>query len=68
LKTRKLKDTRRRRAPERGEGIIPIILFDMNVSFENNGHGIIPDHIIRNSIDDEIHGIDAVMEYAKKLR
>lgn len=47
---------------------IPLVVFQMNVSFENTKRGIIPDYPLRNSIDDEIKGRDAVMEYVKELR
>ena len=39
----------------------------MNVSFDSKGHGIIPDHQVRATIDDAIAGKDAVMEYTIDL-
>ena len=47
--------------------IVPIVVFEMNVSFENTGRGVIPDYEIRNSIEDEIKGRDAVLEFAREL-
>ena len=46
---------------------IPIILWKMNVSFENDGHGIKPDHWIQNSIEEEINNEDAVLDFAFEL-
>ena len=43
--------------------IVPLIVFEMNVDFENTGQGVIPDHIVRRSIDDLIDGKDRVMEF-----
>ena len=44
--------------------IIPLVVFEMNVSFPNSRRGIIPDVPIRNSIMDQLNGVDRVMEYA----
>lgn len=47
--------------------VMPLWMWEMNVTFENKGRGVIPDHPIRNSIEDELSGRDAVMDYALKL-
>ncbi|MEL6254485.1 MAG: S41 family peptidase [Bacteroidota bacterium] len=47
--------------------LMPMILFEMNVDFENTGHGVIPDHIIRPSLQDVIEGNDPVMDFTKEL-
>ena len=46
---------------------IPFWLWIMNVEFENTGHGVIPDHIVRQSIEDRINKKDTVMEYTLNL-
>lgn len=45
----------------------PIVLWKMNVTFENTGHGVIPDYPVIASIDDLLQGRDAVMEFAREL-
>lgn len=45
----------------------PAVLFEMNVSFENTGHGVIPDHIVRPSLKDYLEDRDVVMEFTKEL-
>ncbi len=47
--------------------VVPVVVFEMNVSFENSGRGVIPDYPIKNSIQDEINGRDAVMDFAKEF-
>lgn len=47
--------------------VVPVVVFEMNVTFENSGRGVIPDYPIRNSIEDEISGKDAVMKFAKEF-
>lgn len=47
--------------------INPAILWKMNVTFENTGHGVIPDHVVEPSIEEVIEGKDVVMEFTKKL-
>lgn len=47
--------------------VIPTILWEMNVTFENTGHGVMPDHEVRATIDDKISKRDAVMEYTHAL-
>ena len=42
---------------------IPIILWKMNVAFENDGHGIKPDYFIKNSIQEEINNEDRVLNF-----
>lgn len=39
----------------------------MNVDFENDGHGVKPDHFIQNSIQEELAGEDAVLEFTYEL-
>ena len=47
--------------------VVPVVVFEMNVTFENTGRGVIPDYEIKNSISDEISGVDAVLRFAKEL-
>ena len=46
---------------------IPILLWKMNVSIENDGHGITPDHFVRNTIAEEIAGEDSILRFAYQL-
>lgn len=46
---------------------IPIILWKMNVDFKNDGHGVIPDYSVSNTIEDEINSRDGVMEFTLDL-
>lgn len=46
---------------------IPLVVYKMNVEAENDGHGVKPDHWVRNTIKDELEGKDRVMEYAIDL-
>ncbi|QKX06802.1 hypothetical protein HN014_18400 [Aquimarina sp. TRL1] len=46
---------------------IPIILWKMNVEFKNDGHGVIPDYSVSNTIEDEINSRDGVMEFTLDL-
>lgn len=45
---------------------LPLIQSTKNVSFENTGHGVIPDQTIRPSIEDVLRGHDPVLEWVKK--
>lgn len=47
--------------------ILPLVLFEMNVAFKNNARGVIPDHIIKPTIDDVLAERDPVMEFTKQL-
>ncbi len=47
--------------------LVPIVQFVMAVDLVNDGHGVRPDHRLRNSIEDELAGRDAVMEYTLEL-
>ncbi len=47
--------------------VVPVVVFKMNVTFENTGRGVLPDYPIKNTIHDELNGVDSVMEFAKKL-
>lgn len=46
---------------------MPLIAFELNVEDSDDNHGVLPDHGVSNSIEDELQGKDAVMEYALKL-
>ena len=46
---------------------MPLWLWEMNITFDSKGRGIIPDHILRNTIDDVLIGRDAVMEFTLDL-
>ncbi|WP_039137459.1 S41 family peptidase [Flavihumibacter solisilvae] len=46
---------------------IPLMAFYMNVQAPAKDRGVIPGHIVRNSIDDVLAGRDAVMEYTLQL-
>ncbi|MEM6805802.1 MAG: S41 family peptidase [Bacteroidota bacterium] len=46
---------------------MPLVLFKMNVNFENTGRGVIPDHIVVPSLEDRMEGRDVVMEFTKDL-
>ncbi len=46
---------------------IPYVLWKMNVNFENDGHGIRPDHFIQNSIQDEMNSVDGVQNFTHRL-
>jgi len=43
--------------------VIPLILWKMNVNFENTGRGVIPDHVVKPSIEDVLAKRDVVMDY-----
>ncbi len=47
--------------------IIPLVYEQMNVNFENTGHGVIPKYPVRNSIQDELTNRDAVMDFTIDL-
>jgi len=46
---------------------IPYVLWKMNVTAKNDGHGVQPDYYIKNSIQEEIQGQDAVLQFTKEL-
>ncbi|MEM6803060.1 MAG: S41 family peptidase [Bacteroidota bacterium] len=46
---------------------IPLFYERMAVDFENSGHGLTPQHIIRPSIEDKIKGKDPVMDFTLEL-
>lgn len=46
---------------------IPYVLWKMNVDFENDGHGIKPDHFVQNSIEEEINNQDKVINFTNEL-
>ena len=46
---------------------IPLILWKMNVNFENTGKGVVPDHIVKPSIEDVLQKRDVVMDYTIDL-
>lgn len=47
--------------------VLPIILWEMNVTFENTGYGVRPDHVVRKTVDEALAGKDVVLEYTKEL-
>jgi len=47
--------------------VIPLILWKMNVNFENTGRGVIPDHNVKPSIEDVLMNRDIVMDYTIDL-
>ena len=47
--------------------ILPLRKLTLNVSFENIGHGVIPDHEIIPTVKDIKEGRDAVLDFAKQL-
>ncbi len=42
---------------------IPLVHYKMNVDFENTGQGVVPEHYIKNSIDQELNNEDTVMDW-----
>ncbi len=46
---------------------IPLLFETWAVSFENTGHGVQPDHWVRNTVEQEIKKEDAVLHYALDL-
>jgi len=46
---------------------VPLIFFKTNVDFENTGRGVLPDHLVRPSIEDILEGNDTVLDYTKEL-
>ncbi|WP_271785191.1 S41 family peptidase [Aquimarina algiphila] len=46
---------------------IPVVLWVMNIKEANNGHGVVPDYPVRNTIQDELDGRDRVMEFTLDL-
>ena len=48
-------------------GILPLILNEMNVELENNGHGVIPDYYIKPTITDILQEKDVEMEFVINL-
>lgn len=46
---------------------IPLLVQYMDVDFENNGHGVLPDYPVRNSIQQEMNNQDAVMDFVMDL-
>jgi len=47
--------------------LMTLLCFENNISIENNGYGLKPDHHIKNSITDELNGHDAVMKFTEQL-
>ena len=45
----------------------PAVLWKMNVSFENTGHGVVPDYPVSLTIEGLLARKDEVMEFTKKL-
>ncbi len=46
---------------------IPLVVWKLNVSGKQNAHGVIPDYEVRNTINEELTGEDAVMDFALNL-
>lgn len=46
---------------------MPLILLKLDVDFENTGHGVIPDYVIKPNIDDILAEKDVVMDFTFKL-
>ncbi len=46
---------------------IPTVLWELNVDVENDGHGVKPDYVVRNTITDELERKDAVMDFVLQL-
>ncbi len=44
-----------------------LLAFKLNVGGDNDGLGVIPDHEVRNTIEDMLNGRDAAMEYTLDL-
>lgn len=44
-----------------------LICFETNVDFENDGHGAKPDHPLKNTIEQELRGEDAVLKWTMNL-
>jgi len=47
--------------------LIPYVVWEMNVDFDNDGYGIQPDHWIRNTIEDELNNTDRALNFTKTL-
>jgi hypothetical protein len=42
---------------------IPTVLWELNVNIKNDGHGVKPNYIVRNSISEELEHQDAIMNF-----
>lgn len=42
---------------------IPLVVWEMNVDYKNDSHGIKPDYWIRNTIDQELNDYDSVLNF-----
>ena len=47
--------------------VFPFWLWKMNVTFENTGHGVIPDHIVLPSIEDMLQNNDRALNFTIDL-
>jgi len=47
--------------------LIPTVLWEMNVSVTNDGHGVKPDYWVRNSIQEQVKQVDSVMDFTLRL-
>lgn len=47
--------------------LICLVNYTTDVSYENVGHGVIPDHWVRNTVQQEINKEDAVLKFALEL-
>mgnify|MGYP006077456365 CR=1 FL=1 len=46
---------------------IPLVVFEMNIDSKNSGHGIKPNHWVRNTNENELNGEDSVMGFTLEL-
>ena len=49
------------------QAIIPLVHMKSKLAFDENKKGMIPDHVVKNSLDAEINGEDEVREFAMDL-
>lgn len=47
--------------------LIPTILWEMNITAINDGHGVKPDYWVRNTIKDQLEHKDSVMDFTLQL-
>ena len=47
--------------------LICLVNYTTDVSYKNEGYGVIPDHWIRNTVEQEINKEDSVLDYTLKL-
>ncbi|MFS4449605.1 S41 family peptidase [Maribacter sp. 2307UL18-2] len=47
--------------------LVCLVSYTTDVSYKNEGHGVIPNHWVRNTVMQEINNEDAVLEFTLKL-